>query len=608
MIRSFRQLFFVFRLVYKADPYRLPFCFLYHLWVTFVNLVFLTLLPRWLIVAYEQKISWFRVLAVLLLLWISQIGYSLYSNYYNQIIKPVSDERIYHFIQKDIFFNSLSVPFFRLDEPEYYNDFMKAGREAKSRITSVMDQTFGLILDFISLFILLYVMARIHICFVFLALLAFFLPILWKSRLNQLIFHGDMEALNEERKAVYVNRAFFLKQYSREIKISNISKVLLKQFSDAMKGLREIRKQYGLKITLLQMLSFFFHDILCYALFVLLAVYLLYHRSVLLGDFVLAITSLSVLTDRMNFCLNGFFTLRNAGNYLDNLKVFLSPESCLPEKRHQESFQKDSGQTQKITPFFPGGEHQKTEFSSLKLCGLTFRYNGCSQYALKGISLTIHKGQHIALIGENGAGKSTLIKLLLGLYMPQSGKILFNDHSLLDCHITAYRKLFSVIFQDFSFFSAGIAQNIVLDLQWDKSELDDALEQSLYRKDPYLNKIPLDTCMTKEFDEDGIVLSGGQAQKLVITRAFLKSPFVLMDEPSSELDAASEQKLNELILRNSMKKGVLIISHRLTTTRQADRILVLSHGKKVEEGSHTELMQRKGHYYHMFMTQANQYQ
>lgn len=103
MIRSFRQLFFVFRLVYKADPYRLPFCFLYHLWVTFVNLVFLTLLPRWLIVAYEQKISWFRVLAVLLLLWISQIGYSLYSNYYNQIIKPVSDERIYHFIQKDIF-------------------------------------------------------------------------------------------------------------------------------------------------------------------------------------------------------------------------------------------------------------------------------------------------------------------------------------------------------------------------------------------------------------------------------------------------------------------------------------------------------------------------
>ena len=417
-----------------------------------------------------------------------------------------------------------------------------------------------------------------------------------------------MEALKEERKAEYVNRAFFLKQYSREIKISNISKVLQKQFSDAMKGLREIRRQYGLKITLLQMLSFFFHDILCYALFVLLAVYLLYHRSVLLGDFVLAITSLSVLTDRMNFCLNGFFTLRNAGNYLDNLKVFLSPESCLPEKRHQESFQKDSGQTQKITPFFPGGEHQKTEFSSLKLCGLTFRYNGCSQYALKGISLTIHKGQHIALIGENGAGKSTLIKLLLGLYMPQSGKILFNDHSLLDCHITAYRKLFSVIFQDFSFFSAGIAQNIVLDLQWDKSELDDALEQSLYRKDPYLNKIPLDTCMTKEFDEDGIVLSGGQAQKLVITKAFLKSPFVLMDEPSSELNAASEQKLNELILRNSMKKGVLIISHRLTTTRQADRILVLSHGKKVEEGSHTELMQRKGHYYHMFMTQANQYQ
>ncbi len=209
MTCSFRQILFVFKLGYKADKYRSLLCFLYHLWVTFVNLVFLTLLPRWLIVAYEQRIPWFRVLAVLLLLWISQIGYSLYSNYYNQIFRPVSDERIYHLIQKEIFFNSLSVPFSKLDEPEYYNDFMKAGREAKGRIASVMDQTFELILNFAALFILLYVMARIHIGFVLIALLAFFLPLLWKNRLNHLVFQGDMEALKQERKAEYVNRVFF---------------------------------------------------------------------------------------------------------------------------------------------------------------------------------------------------------------------------------------------------------------------------------------------------------------------------------------------------------------------------------------------------------------
>ena len=176
------------------------------------------------------------------------------------------------------------------------------------------------------------------------------------------------------------------------------------------------------------------------------------------------------------------------------------------------------------------------------------------------------------------------------------------------CYGKETESVFSVIFQNFSFFSASVAQNIMLDLQWDKTELYDALEQSLYRKDPYLKRIPLDTCMTKEFNDDGIILSGGQAQKLVITRAFLKPPFVLMDEPSSELDVSSERELNELILQNSRRKGILIIAHRLTTTRRADRILVLSHGKKVEEGSHEELMRQKGHYYRMFMAQAKQYQ
>lgn len=599
MICSFRQILFVFRLSYKADKYRSLFCFLYHLWVTFVNLVFLTLLPRWLIVAYEQKISWFRVLAVLLFLWISQIGYSLYSNYYNQIFKPVSDERIYHLIQKEIFFNSLSVPFSRLDEPEYYNDFMKAGREAKGRITSVMDQTFELILNFSALFILLYVMARIHIGFVLIALLAFFLPLLWKNRLNHLVFQGDMEALKQERKAEYVNRAFFLKQYSREIKISNISKVLLKQFSDAMRNLREIRRKYGFKIALLQMLSFFFHDILCYALFVLLAVFLLYHQSILLGDFVLAVTSLSVLTDRMNSCLNGFFLLRNAGNYLDNLEAFLPA-----------SFHNVPGQNQKITSYSHGCGHQEAEFSSLKLRGLTFRYNGCSQYSLKNISLTIHKGQHIALIGENGAGKSTLIKLLLGLYDAASGEILLNNRLLSDYDKNSYQSLFSCVFQDYAVFGCSIGENILCRKieESDLPVLTDALEKSGLSEDMKRMNLTVHDIVTKEFDENGVIFSGGQLQKLAIARALAHDREILiMDEPSSALDPLAEQNMFRRLNALSKGKTLIYITHRISSAVTADMIYFLENGEITEHGSHQELMRLNGKYARLYYMQARSY-
>lgn len=476
---------------------------------------------------------------------------------------------------------------------------MKAGREAKGRITSVMDQTFELILNFAALFILLYVMARIHIGFVLIALLAFFLPLLWKNRLNHLVFQGDMEALKQERKAEYVNRAFFLKQYSREIKISNISKVLLKQFSDAMRNLREIRRKYGFKIALLQMLSFFFHDILCYALFVLLAVFLLYHQSILLGDFVLAVTSLSVLTDRMNSCLNGFFLLRNAGNYLDNLEAFLPA-----------SFHNVPGQNQKITSYSHGCGHQEAEFSSLKLRGLTFRYNGCSQYSLKNISLTIHKGQHIALIGENGAGKSTLIKLLLGLYDAASGEILLNNRLLSDYDKNSYQSLFSCVFQDYAVFGCSIGENILCRKieESDLPVLTDALEKSGLSEDMKRMNLTVHDIVTKEFDENGVIFSGGQLQKLAIARALAHDREILiMDEPSRALDPLAEQNMFRRLNALSKGKTLIYITHRISSAVTADMIYFLENGEITEHGSHQELMRLNGKYARLYYMQARSY-
>ena len=392
---------------------------------------------------------------------------------------------------------------------------------------------------------------------------------------------------------------FFLKQYSREIKISNISEVLLKQFSDAMRNLREIRRKYGFKIALLQMLSFFFHDILCYALFVLLAVFLLYHQSILLGDFVLAVTSLSVLTDRMNSCLNGFFLLRNAGNYLDNLEAFLPA-----------SFHNVPSQNRKITPFSHGCGYQEVEFSSLKLRGLNFRYNGCSQYALKNISLTIHKGQHIALIGENGAGKSTLIKLLLGLYDADSGEILLNNRLLTDYDKSSYHSLFSCVFQDYAVFGCSIGENILCRKieESDLPVLTDALEKSGLSEDMKRMNLTVHDIVTKEFDENGVIFSGGQLQKLAIARALAHDREILiMDEPSSALDPLAEQNMFRRLNALSKGKTLIYITHRISSAVTADMIYFLENGEITEHGSHQELMRLNGKYARLYYMQARSY-
>ena len=147
MGRAVKNIGYVLKTVNEATGSRIALSLIYNIWVTFVNLVFALLLPRYLLNAYERQAAYLEVISVLLVLWLTQIGYSLYSNYYNQVYKPVSDEKIYMYVQKRIFVKALSIPLCNLDHSEYYNDFTKANEESKTRIITTMDDLFQLILE-----------------------------------------------------------------------------------------------------------------------------------------------------------------------------------------------------------------------------------------------------------------------------------------------------------------------------------------------------------------------------------------------------------------------------------------------------------------------------
>ena len=221
-------------------------------------------------------------------------------------------------------------------------------------------------------------------------------------------------------------------------------------------------------------------------------------------------------------------------------------------------------------------------------------------------------GKTYALVGHNGAGKSTLIKLLLRFYDPTQGEILLNGRNIKEYNLQKYRSLFATAFQDNRMFSMSVADNVTLgeDIPEDKREriVVDALKLSgVYDKVMELPK-GINTTLTREFDDEGAVLSGGEFQKIVVSRAFARQcPIKVFDEPSSALDPIAEYKLFDNILKVCRQNTLLFISHRLSSVQNADHVFLLENGQVREEGTHRELMKKKGIYADMYQKQAENY-
>jgi ATP-binding cassette subfamily B protein len=253
--------------------------------------------------------------------------------------------------------------------------------------------------------------------------------------------------------------------------------------------------------------------------------------------------------------------------------------------------------------------------ADLVLDHVSFKYSDDVPETLKDISLRIKAGERVAIVGYNGAGKTTLIKLLMRLYDPTEGTISYHGKDIKTYSPYDYRRRIGVVFQDFQMYGATLGENVVMDRahSTDTEEKDKKIISSLKksgfgaRLDTLEKK--LDTPVTTEFDPEGINFSGGESQKIAISRAFYKdADMLIMDEPSSALDPLAEYELNKAMESAAEGKTVFYISHRLSTTRDADRILMLENGRIVEEGDHDSLLKLGGKYAEMWKVQAGRYE
>ncbi len=262
---------------------------------------------------------------------------------------------------------------------------------------------------------------------------------------------------------------------------------------------------------------------------------------------------------------------------------------------------------------YENGEHIDIDTMSsyeLEVRNVSFKYTGSENYTLENINLTVRAGEKLAIVGLNGAGKTTLIKLICGFYDPTQGEILLNGRNIKVFNRKEYYKLFTAVFQEFSILPASIAENVA---QTKKENIDmERLNKALELADMY-DKVNLlaekeNSNLVKEGIEDVIELSGGETQRLMLARALYKNaPILILDEPTAALDPIAEDKLYQRYNELSNSKTSLYISHRLASTRFCDRIILLGEKEILEEGTHEELIKRKGHYFELFEIQSKYY-
>lgn len=260
-----------------------------------------------------------------------------------------------------------------------------------------------------------------------------------------------------------------------------------------------------------------------------------------------------------------------------------------------------------------GGHHRcLEEFESLTFDNVYFKYPHTEKYILQGASFTLKKGDKLSIVGINGSGKSTMIKLMLGLYEVESGRILINGYPMAEYAMEDVRKLFSALFQNFVQYPLTLRENIALSSpqkMQESGEIEQVLEQSGVYEDlkPKLEK-GLDSFMTRQFDDKGTELSKGQWQKIALSRAYFKNaPVIIFDEPSAALDAEAEDRIFRNFEELSDGRTGVMISHRISSARMANKIIVLDGGKVVEEGTHDELAFAGGLYAKLYNLQREKY-
>lgn len=399
----------------------------------------------------------------------------------------------------------------------------------------------------------------------------------------------SIDNIPETRKKNYYKSLLTGRYAAKDLRLYNLADYFKEKYHSLWNKIRDERAKLFVKGSIISFLA----SLLTYS--GLVVIILLSVRSVLLGSMAIGTLALYIGLAQTSG--------ENFGTIIDSLACQI--EIDVPHVIQYINFLNYENRIKD-----EGGE-SIPHFPEIEFRNVYFRYPGNDDYTLNDLSFIIESGKKIALIGVNGAGKTTVIKLLLRFYEPQAGEILLDRKNIRNFSLNELHKLFSVCFQDITHYSLTFRENIAIS---DIDRMDDTDSVKAAAMASGINKIVdelddgLETDMTRQFNETGAELSGGQWQKVALARAFFRnSQFIILDEPSSSLDPEAEDYIFSSFKRLCKNKGGILVSHRLSSIMMVDEIVLLDSGTVLETGTHAELMNQNGKYAEMYRMQAEKY-
>jgi ATP-binding cassette, subfamily B, bacterial len=492
-------------------------------------------------------------------------------------------------VNESILEKALTLDLAHFEDSEFYDKMSQARSQASSRPLSLINRTFGLCQSALTLLTFGGLLWRFSIWAVVVLIVAAIPSFIAETRFSEHAFRLFRWRSPETRQQHYLETLLAREDYAKEVQLYQLGGMLLQRYRDIFNQLYDedrnltIKKGvWGYLLGLLSTAAFY----AAYAWIVIEAI----SARISLGEMTMYLVVFRQGQSTFSAALTSIGGMYEDNLYLANLYEFL--DRPIPQAMGKI--------TQGIIPNGIWFEH------------VSFSYPGSQQPVLKDICLHLQPGEKLAIVGENGSGKTTLIKLLTRLYVPTSGRIFLDGVDLNDWDVDVLRQRIGVIFQNFVQYQFTVGENVgVGDVEHlaDRKEWEIAADKGMATS--FIDRLPqgFNTQLGKWF-KDGQELSGGQWQKIALARAFMRSTadILILDEPTAAMDAEAEMTIFDRFRSLTKNQMVVLISHRFSTVRMADKIIVMANGEIIEQGSHQQLLQASGRYAHLFSLQAAGYQ
>ena len=576
----------IIKMIFKFSPMAFP----TYLFISLIQVcgffISGTYILNYVVSAFEVNKKFDELIVGIIILVIGSRVFSYLGILLHSLCDPHFHAKIERGVKRALYEKSRDVELSCYENPKFYDKYVKAAETIYDDVMAIMYNIISFFSSLLSLALygtFLFTIDPAFIIFAFIPLLTTFV----RRIASNLSYKHGVEDKIMNRRRHYAQRVFYMSEFAKEVRLTDAKNFMLKYYDEACEGRIDIIRKYGMKeLACSTFLDSFVDAILNPAALIYAA-----YRTFVTGDMTIAecvviINSVGSITNALTGFLRQFQTARTQAMHINDYNIFMNYDIKIK-----------------------GGDKSPVP-AALELKNVSFSYDGSDKKVLDNVNITVRPGEKIALVGHNGAGKSTLVKLFMRLYDPTEGTVTLNGEDIRSFKLKEYRDMFATVFQDCKPVALSVKENVIMGSSDGVS--DERVIEALKNADVYekICTLPegINTPLTKEFYEHGAVLSGGESQKLALAHAFYKnSPFIVLDEPTSAMDPIAEYKMYERMAKLSESKGVIFISHRLSSAVVADRIYMLENGRVIESGTHKELMEQNGKYADMFRKQAENY-